>query len=68
MNHIENFWDLLQQHVTTTGTQNISDRQITTRACRWCREVTVTQCCAAQVSMLGQMNEIDDSRGWSIAH
>ena len=68
LNHIENFWDLLQQHVTPPGTYNISDRQITTRAHCWCRDVTVAQCRAAQVSMLGRMSDIDDSKGWSIAH
>ena len=32
LNPIENFWDLLQQHVTPPGTHNISDLQITTQA------------------------------------
>ena len=36
LNPIENFWDLLQQHVTPPETHNISDRQNTTRARRWC--------------------------------
>ena len=54
--------------MTTPGTHNISDCQITTRECRWCRDVTVAQYRVAQVSMLGQMSELDNSNGWSIAH
>ena len=68
LNPIENLWDILQQHLTPPRTHNISDRQITTRARRWCRDVTFAQCCAAQVSVLGQIIELDDSKGWSIAH
>ena len=29
LNPIENFWDLLQKHMTPPGTHNISDRHIT---------------------------------------
>ena len=54
--------------MTPPGNHNISDRQITTRARRWYRDVTVAQCRASQVSMLGRMSELDDSKGWSIAH
>ena len=68
LNPIENFWDILQQHVTPPGTHNIHDRQITTRARCWCQDVKVAQCRAAQVSMLGRMSEIDNSKGWSIAY
>ena len=68
MNPTENFWDLLQQHVTPPGTHNISDRQITTRTRRWCQDMTVAQCRAAQVSMLGRMSELNDSKGLFIAH
>ena len=68
LNPIENFWDILQQHVNPNGNHNISDRHITTRECCWCRDVTVAQCRAAQFYMLGLMSELDDSKGCSIAH
>ena len=68
LNPIENFWDILQQHVTPPVTHNISDLQITTWSQRWCRDVTVAQCRADQVSMLGRMSELDYSKDWSIAH
>ena len=68
LNSNENLQDLLQQHVTPPGNHNISDCQITTRSYCWCRDVTVAQYCAAQVSMLGRMSDLDDSKYWSIAH
>ena len=68
LNPIDNLWDLLQQHVTPPGTHNIIDRHITTWARLWSRDVKVAQYCAAQVSMLGRMSELDDSKGGSIAH
>ena len=68
LNPIENFWDILQQHVTPPVTHNISDRQIITRARCWCRDMKVAQCRAAEVCMFGRMSELDDSKGCSIAH